>query len=246
MDNNQKTLYVFIDEAGNFDFSKKGTNHFVLTALCTFDPYSERSNFIKCRYDLMRDYNLDEEFFHASTDRQFVRDKVFSIIKSLPNIFEIHSVIAQKNKTHPSLYKKNNVRSDINGNIINIRQEKIDHNFYQLICKNLLQYVFNNPDFECAEKIIVVLGAIFTKDKNSMILKILKEYLKKRCPNKYFRIYFHRVNSDINCQIADYCGWAVYVKYERNGLEIRPYEEIRDRIKSEFDIFRNGNTIYYN
>lgn len=38
----EKTLYLFIDESGNFDFSPKGTKYFVLTALATFDPLMKR------------------------------------------------------------------------------------------------------------------------------------------------------------------------------------------------------------
>ena len=34
-----KTLYVFIDESGNFDFSPSGTKYFILTTLTTIVPY---------------------------------------------------------------------------------------------------------------------------------------------------------------------------------------------------------------
>lgn len=32
------TLYLFIDESGNFDFTESGTDHFILTILCTSEP----------------------------------------------------------------------------------------------------------------------------------------------------------------------------------------------------------------
>lgn len=43
---NNKTLFIFVDESGNFDFSPKGTKFFVLSCLSTFKPAEERENFL--------------------------------------------------------------------------------------------------------------------------------------------------------------------------------------------------------
>jgi len=72
--------------------------------------------------------------------------------------------------------------------------------------------------------------------------KSLKQYLKAKFA-KPFHIYFHDTRSDINCQIADYCGWAIYVRAER--AEPRPRKEIEDQIKSCFDVFSGGTNLYY-
>jgi hypothetical protein len=42
---------------------------------------------------------------------------------------------------------------------------------------------------------------------------------------------------------VDYCNWAVYVKWERG--ELRPYQMIQEKLRSEFEIFREGATRYY-
>lgn len=34
----EKTLFVFVDESGNLDFSPSGTNHYVLAAVATTNP----------------------------------------------------------------------------------------------------------------------------------------------------------------------------------------------------------------
>ena len=70
-----KTLCLFIDEAGNFDFSPKGTRYFVLTCMSTFQPVEERDKILSLRYELLAD-GTDQEFFHATEDKQIVRDKV--------------------------------------------------------------------------------------------------------------------------------------------------------------------------
>ena len=91
-----KTPYIFIDESGNFDFTPTGTKYFVMTAVSTTQPLKARDQFMKLRYEFLCD-GTDQEYFHATEDKQAVRDAVFKTIKSLDD-FEIDCVIAQKKK----------------------------------------------------------------------------------------------------------------------------------------------------
>ena len=100
-----KTLYLFIDESGNFDFTPKGTKYFLLTGLVTFEPLIKREGLIDLRYRLLSE-GVDQEFFHASEDKQAVRDQVFSILASIGDTFEVRSILARKNKTNPVLYRE--------------------------------------------------------------------------------------------------------------------------------------------
>lgn len=56
-------------------------------------------------------------------------------------------------------------------------------------------------------------------------------------------INFHSTKSDINSQIADYCCWAIKKKWDDD--ELRPYNEIKHCVKSQFDIFSKGTRKYY-
>jgi len=96
-----KTLFIFIDESGNFDFSPNGTKYFSLSAISTLDPLG-KEKLEKIKYYLI-EKGIDIEYFHAAEDEQFVRNRVYNFIESLEDI-EIDSVIVQKNKTNPSLY----------------------------------------------------------------------------------------------------------------------------------------------
>ncbi|MBU2036642.1 DUF3800 domain-containing protein [Patescibacteria group bacterium] len=234
-ENNSKTLYLFVDESGNFDFSPNGTKYFVLSCLCTFLPVREREKIIDLRYRALKN-GIDQEFFHATEDSQDIRNKVFDIIKNLKDDFEIHSVVAQKNKANSTLYIEEYKKR---GKAI---RRIVGAEFYQRACRTLLQYIFNRPNFQHADRIIVVLGAIFTKEKQSLICRTLKKYLKEKCL-KSFEIYFHQAKADINCQIADYCGWAIAIKWERK--EDRSFILINDKVKSEFEMFKSGNIEYY-
>lgn len=230
-----KTLFLFIDESGNFDFSSKGTKHFVLSCLSTFYPVDERDRLIKLRYDLLAS-GVDQEYFHATEDAQSTRDKVFNLITSLSDDIEVHSIVAQKNKANPTLYKEEYFKK---GRKV---ERIVGAEFYQRVCRTLLQYVFRRSNFKKANKIVVVLGSLFTRDKQSLILKTLKKYLKENFILP-FEIYFHCSQADINCQFADYLGWAIAIKWERD--EKRSYGLIKDKVKSEYEIFKKGETVYY-
>lgn len=234
----QKTLFIFIDESGNFDFTASGTKFFTLTAVSTLSPLKSREELMQKVYELKYSgwmNGREDYFFHATEDRQEIRDWVFAAIKKLD--FDIDTIIAQKNKTNPSLYTHIELAGE---KIKTVRSEEC---FYDKVSQMLLQYIFRRyEDKDGIEKIIVVLGSIFTEKKRGYVLKSLKQYLKLNF-RKPFYVYFHPTGSDINCQIADYCGWAAYVRVERG--EERPWTEIKDKVKSCFDVFARGTRIYY-
>ena len=226
-----RTLFIFIDESGNFDFSPNGTKYFVLSAVSTLSPLGkERLEEIK--YELMKN-GINLEYFHAAEDKQIVRNQVYSFIERLEDI-EIDSVIVQKNKTNPSLYISTKKKKPKKG-------EKL----YTKVLQNLLQYIFCRHDNSTKiDQVVVVLSSIFDANKRKLIEKTIKVYLKK-IYSKPFYLYFHENRSDKNTQIADYCCWAIYRKWTDG--EIRPYNAVKkgNKIKSEFDIFETGSTLYY-
>ncbi len=230
-----KILYLFIDESGNFDFSPKGTKAFVLSAFVTFDPVHNREELVRLRYELLAGGH-DHEHFHATEDSQHIRDKVFAFIDSIRASFEVHAVAARKNRTHPSLYRE----SYQNGGKEIIRNTGAK--LYMLLCTNLLGYVFRGKENK-VDKIIVVTSSLFTGEKKKVMLRTLKKEIKKKFPNVPFEIYMHQAIADLNCQLADYCCWSIFVKLERK--EERPFAVIRDRVLSFFDIFKDGETEYY-
>ncbi len=62
-------LYVFLDEAGNLDFSKNGTRFFVLGALTVERPFKTYPHLIELKYDLV-ELGTNLEYFHAAEDTQ--------------------------------------------------------------------------------------------------------------------------------------------------------------------------------
>ena len=211
-----KTLYIFIDESGNFDFNPAtGTKFFVLTSVSTVAPSMGRETFVDLKYRLLTERNSSVgDFFHATEDIQKVRDSVFGIISKMNDI-AVDSVFVEKATVDPNRYKK------------------VEEEFYRDVSTKLLDHVFNNHGAAYGiERVVVVLGSVFTKKKQEAVLKGLKKYLKKNFGKPFF-VYFHRVCCDLNCQIADYCGWAIYVSKERG--ESRPLDLIKEKVNKIFD-----------
>lgn len=214
-----RTLYIFLDESGNFDFSPSGTKHFVLSAFTTFDPSITQQALLTLKYKLLTE-GVDTEYFHASEDKQDTRDKVFGQLKTLENV-TFHFIYADKTKAHPSIQTPSGI--------------------YSLFGKTLLKYCFKGQAADEIDQIIVIFDKALTKKDRGAFEGTVKPELKKI--GKPFRIYFHQTLCDFNGQIADYAAWSLYVWLERS--EKRPYKELYQFKPTAFDIFRTGKTKYY-
>lgn len=188
-------LYIFIDESGNFDFTKKGTKYFILTGFATFNPVINREKLLELKYDLCaRGY--DQKYFHATEDRQIVRNSVYDFIFGIRKTYEIHSVIARKNKTKPELYGDYK-----NGKLI---KKNKGFGLYKVLCENLLKHIFKGK-YNRVEKVVIIMSSLFEGEKKKILLKTLKVFLKNKFNKIPFNIFDNSSESDLNCQLADYC-----------------------------------------
>jgi len=216
---------IFVDESGNLDFSKNGTKYFVLSAVSTTGCLTLASRFHELKHSLVASHGLDLERFHATEDKQMVRDRVFDAIHehARHECFDVDAVVVRKNKTNPA-----------------IRALEL---FYPRVLKVLLQYVFRHPS-PGAEKVLVWTDRIEVTRKRRAVEKAVKSYLANELRTAIpYSLFHHASASEPWLQVADYCGWSVYRKW--TDRELRPYERIRPRVRSEFDIFERGDTEYY-
>ena len=218
-----QTLYIFLDEGGNLDFSNKGTKYFTLTTITKCRPFSLDSYLLSLKYDLLEE-GTDIESFHASEDKQPVRDRVFSLIGKNLVQFRIDSLLVEKRKTQPQIREV----------------EK----FYPAMLGYLLKYVFKEAQIERYRQVIVKTDRLPVTKKRRAVEKAIKITLSEMLPAKAsYRVVHHESRSSFSLQVADYCNWAIYRKWTDDDL--RSYELIKAGIKSEFDIFRTGETLYY-
>jgi hypothetical protein len=200
-------VYIFVDEAGDMDFSAKGSQYYMFNFLIKKRPFNLHEYISNYRYSLLErnldpftGKRLDIEAFHACEDNKFIKSEIFNIIST----FEIDSVrsysyILEKPKVVPSK-----------------RQEK--DKFYidnlNLAIQQLLDKIKIDKNF-----IVITDRLPVHKNKNKQIgalKKGIKEYIKDNNLNIRYDIFHHCSASSANLQIVDYISWAIFRKYEHN------------------------------
>lgn len=216
-------VYLFLDEGGNFDFSPTGTRHFVLTSVATRRPFSAHSPLDDLKHDCL-EFGLNTEYFHCAEDNPRVRRKVFDLIAAHLGSLRIDSLVVEKAKTGPALRE--------------------DKHFYPKMLGYLLRYVVPRELNGGVDEVIVITDTIPIQKKRQAIEKAIKAVLAEMLPTGMrYRILHHASRSHFGLQVADYCNWAVFRKWQKGEVEF--YDRIKPAIKSEFDIFQTGKTYYY-
>jgi hypothetical protein len=214
------TLFVFIDESGNFDFSEKGTRHFVMAGVAALAPLDSAAEMQALRYQLLAE-GVDASSFHAAEDRQFIRDRVFQTFELIENV-KVHAIFGDKHRAAPRLQS--------------------DSQLHALFGRALIRYFLRVFDASDYQRVVVVFDQALTKKKQGDFHGVIKPELKAM--RKPFHIYFQKMVTDMNGQIADYVAWSKYVQLERR--ELRPWESLNASLRpSDFNIFRDGTMLYY-
>lgn len=220
------TLYIFLDEGGNFDFSPSGTKYFTLTAVSLLRPFRLHTALDTYKYDLI-EYRIkprvDLEYFHCSEDNRHVRARVFAMLADeLPNK-TIDAVVVEKSKVGPAM-----------------RAEEV---FYPRMLGYLLKFAIERAD-ESVGEVVVITDTIPVAKKRRAVEKAVKVTLKGMLPQTTpYRIMHHASRSHYGLQVADYINWAIFRKWEK--ADNTHHKIVCSKIRSEFDIFRRGTRHYY-
>jgi hypothetical protein len=194
-------IYIFLDEGGNLDFSPKGTKYFSLTSVTTCRPFLPHTDLDEYKHDCI-EFGLPQSYFHCTEDNQYVRKRVFEIINQHLQEYQIDSLLVEKSKTHPS-----------------VREDK---RFYPEMMGHLLKYVISYEPCRSASKIIVITDNIPINKKRKAIEKAVKTTLARFLPNGLnYQIQHHDSKSSYGLQIADYCNWAIWKKWNSGEPETR-------------------------
>lgn len=205
-------LYIFIDEGGNFDFSPKGSRYFSLTCVSTARPFHFAKAIESYRYDCI-EFGLDQEYFHCTDDNSHVRRRVFQIISEHLDDLIIDSIVTDKTKAQ--------------------KEWQDTKHFYARTLGIRLASIIHEVDFNAVNEVIVITDTIPLKEKRNAIEKVIKLTLARMLGDTKYRIIHHASKAHIGLQIADYCNWAIYRKYERG--DERFIEPIASSIRSIYD-----------
>ena len=214
---------MFLDESGNLDFSVSGTEYFVLTCVGMTRPFLIASQLDSYKYDCV-EWGLEPERFHCVEDNRHVRGRVFNIIAGHLNELRVDCLVVEKRKTAPAL--------------------RDDRRFYPDMLGYLLRDVIAKFSGQGVDEVIIITDTIPLQRRRQAIQRAVKVALARELPRRpTYRILHHDSRSHYGLQVADYCSWAIFRKYERGELEY--FRGIEPAISGETEIFRSESRLYY-
>lgn len=200
-------VYIFVDEAGDMDFSANGSKYYMFNFLIKNRPFNLHEIIANYRYSLLErnldplgGKRLDIEAFHAHEDNKYIKEEMFNLISTFDkNSVKSYSYILEKPKVDPS---KRDEKDKFYVDNLNFAIHK------------LLDELEIKKDF-----IIITDRLPVYKNKNRQVAALkkgIKEYIKTKKLNIRYDIFHHCSASSVNLQIVDYISWAIFRKYERD------------------------------
>jgi hypothetical protein len=217
--------FIFADEAGDFEFSRKPnvSKYFIVCAMKT-ESCDLGHDLLRLRRDLLWDGVPIPDYFHATADKQYVRDRVFEVLNA--HEFEIYAQVLEKSKAQSQIRET--------------RHRFYKHAWYYLF-KHTMPRIVRSVD----DQLMVTTASIGVKkgqaDFSSAVLEVLKQ--TQQIDSGSWRTTFCSSASDPCLQAADYCTWAIQRRWERG--DPRSYDLIKHKIKYEFELWRHSGKHYY-
>jgi hypothetical protein len=218
-----RRIHVFGDEAGDFVFKppREGISRHLIIGTVTLEDCRIGDELLTLRRELAwNGMHLDS--FHATTDKQWVRDEVFERISACDGL-RFDATILDKRKT-----------------IEKYRRDPIL--FYKLAWYLHFKYVAPRiANFN--DSLLVVASSLMINRKKKAVKEAVNSVVTQVAPTLDYESSFLPALCDPCLQVADYCTWAVQRKYEQLE-DTRSYDLISHRISSEYQPFRLGKLRY--
>ena len=214
-------LHIFADEAGDFEFSQRqNVSRYFILCTVAMNSCDVATDLLNLRRQLAWDgFNLGD-YFHATVDKQPVRDEVFNLITK--HDFSVQATIMEKSKAQTQV-RTSRARFYQYGWLYHFRHGT--------------QSLLNGMP-----ELMVTTASIGTKKERASFASAVKDAMRQTT-NANYRTDFCPASADPCLQVADYCAWALQRKWERNDL--RSYNLINDRITYEYDLWSHGDKYYY-
>lgn len=210
---NADRRYFFVDEAGNFDFSTRiGASRFFLLTSVMMANCQEAEALLDLRRRLVWDGHPLTAAFHATEDRQAVRDQVFDTISRM-NI-RIDATIIEKSRVHPN------------------RRDMLA--FYRLAWRLHAKRVM---PMACppSSELLVIAASIGTRNEQKAIGTAISDVVRQSGRTiDMTKVAYWPAPSDPCLQVTDYCCWAIQRKWERK--DERSFDLIKHLMASEEEI----------
>ncbi len=214
-------INVFADESGNFDFSRAAgaSRYFILTTISCI-RYDVGDALLALRRDLAwGGAGLDSEF-HATTDTQAIRDRVFDSLRA--HAFRIDATILEKAKAEPG-------------------ERSTDGAFYGTAWRQHMAIVAREA--APGDQMLLVSAALGTRRKRATMHAAVQTAVRTASRATEVRVASWDARSDPCLQVADYCCWAIRRKWEMEDL--RSYELISAKIGHEHDAWAGRTVLFF-
>jgi len=219
----KQALYLYLDEAGNFNFNEYGSKYFILTCVVMRRPFDEvHGKLLDIKYDCI-EIGLDLERFHASDDQQKTRDSFYSVLTQYADEYEVYSVAILKSSLTEELQDASKLYSST----------------FRLLCEYVL--TIDNPD--AYNNVIVITDALSSNIKRKYLTSPLKIHIKSLISpaGLPYVLYHHSSAGDLNLQVTDYFCWAIQRYLERD--DNRSLVLIENSLKGIWRIGDNGEPL---
>ncbi|MGB6087263.1 DUF3800 domain-containing protein [Parvibaculum sp.] len=214
--------FVFADEAGNFDFSvNPGASKYFILCTVVMDRCDCGAALLDLRRDLLTQGFEIEKQFHATSDKQEVRNAVYDTLAR--HDFRIDATILEKRKAQPKI-------------------RPTEATFYKYAW--FYHYKFIAPKITHAERHTLITAAeVATRQKKAAYKEAINDVAQQVTHHNNWTLSFPPSSTDPCLQAADYCAWAIQRKWEYG--DPRSYDLIKDKIATEFNLWARGSVFYY-
>jgi hypothetical protein len=214
--------YVYADEAGDFEFARKPnvSKYYIICTVLLSDP-TYGHQLLDLRRDLIWKGDQVDDYFHATKDKQSVRDAVFDLIQKAP--IQIGATILEKSKAQTQIRHTN------------VRFYKYGWYFH---LSGVASKIAANGD-----EILFTTASIGTKKGQATFTAAVNDVVQQKIQRCAYKTHFCPSMADPCLQIADYCTWAIQRKWERG--DDRSYKLIEHLVHHEHDTWARGVTHYY-
>ncbi|WP_078293120.1 DUF3800 domain-containing protein [Mycobacterium sp. D16R24] len=218
--------YLFSDESGDLQCRADPNVSRFFAVGSLFVTESEliqlRSAMSSLRDELAWSSHGLDSAFHATTDKQYVRDEVFEVLRQLNFRFDVTLLEKRKSQAH--------IRST-------------EEMLYKYAWYYHLKYHANQM-FRENDEALIVAAELGTRKKRQAFREAIEDVMTQCLPYRVKRaLAFWRDESDFALQAVDYLTWAVTRFYERG--DARSFELIQGKVNSTFDLFKWGTQYYF-
>ncbi|MGN8546121.1 DUF3800 domain-containing protein [Bradyrhizobium sp. 13971] len=216
--------FVFADEAGCFTFNRQQnvSKYFILCTI-VMDDCGVAAQLLDLRRRLAWDGFELGDYFHATTDKQAVRDEVYKVITAAA--FTIQATIMEKSKAQPQVRETKPI-------------------FYQY--GYFYHFKFGaTKQLNNTSETLVTTASLGSRKERIAFEDAVADVMRQTKRVKDWQADFMPCHADPCLQVADYCAWAIQRKWESDGKDVRSYDLIKDRITYEYDLWAKGTHHYY-